>query len=105
MRLVWYQNFRCDLQIIVSCKPAIINNNPAATPNNAFPDIYCLARNINFNKMSLVLAWFKIIMSDVLQAIKGNYNNYYYYIIPFSRRRFENCQIARFMEVPAVQHV
>ena len=43
-------------------------------------------------------------MSDVLQAIQGNYN-YYYYIIPFSRRRFENCYIARFMEVSAVQDV
>ena len=44
-------------------------------------------------------------MSDVLQAIKGNYKYCYYYIIPFSRRRFENCKIARFMEVSAVQDV
>ena len=37
MLLVWYQNFRHDLQIIVSCKPAIINNNTSGytTPNDA----------------------------------------------------------------------
>ena len=37
-------------------------------------------------------------MSDVLQAIKANYNYCYYYITPFSRRRFE------FMEVSAERH-
>ena len=69
MRLVWYQNFRQDLQIIDSCKPSS-TTIPAATPNNASISVRAISDPLKHLASINIIVNIKVFVSVGLQRYR-----------------------------------